>query len=174
MVASWSRDFAFEQLRQHQALISAAADQNEATTRVRAIDTMLFSVLGWGRSIVEAEKYCRAVGYADYIFRQDKSICLVLEAKRDEASFVLPARAYGANPVGFALLSSECPAAQDALTQASGYSAALGARYSCISNGHHGFSLFRLYLTSRSTNVLSTFSSRLTQSLGVLTSSGTA
>jgi len=136
MSTNWAVDFAFEQLNRNADIIRGAEDANEATTRLRAIDTVLFDVLGWDKLLVETEKYCRAEGYADYAFSQGKSICLILEAKKSAESFVLPNRAYDSTPVGMGLLARECPAAMDALTQATGYAARLGARYVVVSNGH--------------------------------------
>ncbi|MBC8874587.1 MAG: hypothetical protein H8E44_34550 [Planctomycetes bacterium] len=136
MKMQWHQDVAFDRLREHEQLIRGAVGTNEDTTRLRAIDTTLFDVLGWDKLIVETEKYCRAVGYADYAFSQDESMCLILEAKRQDTTFVLPEKKLGDGVVGFGLLASECPAAGDALRQATGYAASEGARYVAISNGH--------------------------------------
>lgn len=108
---------------------------NEATTRLRAIDEMLFYVLAWDKRSVEVEKYCRAEGYADYTFLIKNTPALVLEAKRHGIEFVLPNRVFETRPYVFGILSTECPAAAKALQQAIGYAATLGARYVAISNG---------------------------------------
>ncbi len=110
--------------------------ENESTTRLRAIDTILFDILSWDKSSVETEKYCRAEGYADYIFILDENPCMVLEAKRSGIEFVLSARKFEDRPYAFGLLAKECPQATKALNQAIGYAATLGARYVAISNGH--------------------------------------
>ncbi len=102
---------------------------------MRAINTILFDVLGWDRLSVDFEKYCREVGYADYAFFQDEHLCLILEAKKAGETFVLGDRSYPERPVGFALLAKECPAAGAAMIQAAGYAAAQGSRYIAISNG---------------------------------------
>lgn len=109
---------------------------NEATTRLRAIDSILFDVLAWDKRVVEAEKYCRAEGYADYAFLFKGTPVLVLEAKRSGIDFVLPNRAFENRPYVFGILATECQAATKALQQAIGYAATLGARYVAISNGH--------------------------------------
>lgn len=75
------QDVAFDKLKRQEQLIRGAIGSNEATTRMRAIDTVLFDVLGWDRLRVETEKYCRGEGYADYAFFQNRAVCLVLEAK---------------------------------------------------------------------------------------------
>ena len=52
-------------------LAQLSPDANEATTRLRSIDTLLFEVLDWEKEEVEAEKYCRVEGYADYVCTVD-------------------------------------------------------------------------------------------------------
>ena len=123
-------------LRKLPELNSLTNLENESTTRLRAIDTILFDILSWDKSSVETEKYCRAEGYADYVFILDENPCLVLEAKRSGIDFVLPARSFEDRPYAFGLLAKECPQAMNALNQAIGYAATLGARYVAISNGH--------------------------------------
>lgn len=136
MMATWSLDFGFEQLKKHQDLIASSINCNEATTRLRAIDTILFDVLGWDKACVDAEKYVKDVGVADYAFLQNKSLCLILEAKKEGKTFILPERSYGDRPVGFALIAHECPEAEKAMVQASGYAASEGARFVAITNGY--------------------------------------
>ena len=110
--------------------------ENESTTRLRAIDTILFDVLAWDKMVVETEKYCRAEGYADYVFFINHFATLVVEAKRSAVDFVLPDRSFENRPYVFGILATECPSATKALQQAIGYAATLGARYVAISNGH--------------------------------------
>lgn len=136
MQFKWQQDLAFDKLKANARIIVGAVGSNEDTTRMRAIDTILFDVLGWDKLIVKTEKYVRAVGFADYACFQKDAICLILEAKRSGTTFVLPDRLFGNRPVGFALLENDCPAAGDALRQATGYAASEGARYVAISNGH--------------------------------------
>jgi len=64
----WTSDYAFEQLAKHTDVIEGAAGKNEATTRMRAIDTIIFDVLGWDKLKVETEKHARATGFVDYCF----------------------------------------------------------------------------------------------------------
>src|SRR5262249_50091321 len=75
--------------------------ENESTTRLRAIDTILFDVLGWDKMVVETEKYCRAEGYADYVFWIHNSPILVVEAKKTGIDFVLPSRTFENRPYIF-------------------------------------------------------------------------
>lgn len=112
------------------------ADQNEAATRLRVIDTILFEILLWEKQNVDVEKYCRASGYADYVFFISGKPLLVLEAKKSGIDFLLEGKIYENRPYQFGLLAKECPAASNALQQAIGYAATLGARYVAISNGH--------------------------------------
>jgi hypothetical protein len=135
-MAPSTREFAFEQLTKHEDLIRAAVGSNEATTRLRAIDTILFDVLAWEKTDVECERYVRANGFADYAFLDGKSIPLILEAKKSGATFLLPDREYPDTPVGFPLIAQECKEADAALRQALGYAAQLAARYIAITNGH--------------------------------------
>jgi len=136
MSHEWTIDYAFEKLKQNEKVIRGAELTNEATTRLRAIDTILFDVLGWDKLNVETEKYCRCEGYSDYCLLQGGSIRLILEAKRSGKTFLLPARSYQSRAVGFGLLAKECTDALDAMTQAAGYAASEGSRYVAISNGH--------------------------------------
>lgn len=132
----WPAEYAYEQLTKHEELIRSAIGSNEDTTRLRAIDTMMFDVLGWDKVQVETEKYCRAEGFADYVFAVGGDAALILEAKKSGVTFLLPDRAYPSSPVGLPLLAKECPNAEVALRQALGYAAGEGARYIAISNGH--------------------------------------
>jgi hypothetical protein len=116
-------------------VVKSALGANEATTRLRAIDTVLFDVLKWDKTKVETEKYCREVGYSDYAFRQGESLCLILEAKKEGQTFVIPDKQLGDRAIGFGFLEAECPAAGKGLRQACGYAASEGARYVAISNG---------------------------------------
>jgi len=110
--------------------------ENESTTRMRAIDTVLFDVLAWDKTLVETEKYCRVEGYADYVFNLNNQPCFVLEAKRSGIEFLLPDRNFEDRPYHFGIFAKECPQAAKALRQAIGYAATIGARYVAVSNGH--------------------------------------
>ena len=131
----WPIDYAYEQLQKYRDVILAAEGVNEATTRLRAIDTLLFDVLGWDKRKVDTETYCREVGYADYVFSDAGGVVMVLEAKKDDITFLLKQSKIDDRAMGFAFLAKECPEADKALRQALGYAAALGAKYVAISNG---------------------------------------
>ncbi|WP_337174720.1 hypothetical protein [Paludisphaera sp.] len=92
MYGRWEIDKGFDNLLANEAIIRGAEEANEDTTRMRAIDTLLFDVLGWDKNKVETEKYCRLQGYADYVFKRDSMTPLVLEAKKNGETFLLPDR----------------------------------------------------------------------------------
>ena len=132
----WNVDHAFDQFKHHRTAIETASGSNEATTRLRAIDTLVFEVLGWDRQDVDAETYVRDEGYADYALCNGEEITCVIEAKRDGQAFVLSGVDYSEKAVSFGLLAKESSAARKAMIQAAGYAASLGARYVAITNGH--------------------------------------
>ncbi|MEX2317768.1 MAG: hypothetical protein WD669_11490 [Pirellulales bacterium] len=129
-------ELAYEQFLAAETTLRAAVGTNEATTRLRAIDTLLFEVLGWDKVQVETEQYCRLAGYADYTFFGSAGCALVLEAKKSGSYFLLKRIDYPTEAVGLALLAKESPEAEAALRQAIGYAVTLGARYTAITNGH--------------------------------------
>ncbi len=61
-------DLAFLALQKNQELLSSLTNENEDTTRLKAIDTIFFDILNWNKENVVTEKYCREEGYADYVF----------------------------------------------------------------------------------------------------------
>lgn len=135
-MTDWTVDFAFEQWQKHSDVVKAAQHTNEATTRLRAIDTILFEILGWDKTHCETERYCREEGFSDYAMMDHGTAVLIVEAKKSGATFAIPEAKYSALPVGLTLLAKECPEAEKALRQALGYAASEGARYIAITNGH--------------------------------------
>ena len=128
--ALWGAEAAHaELLTRIEELSRLAATSNEAETRLKAINLMLFDILDWELSDVEVEKYCRAVGFSDYVFEPDKKIALIIEAKKVAVGFTIPDARYKTDPVCFALIEQDCPEAGAALRQGLGYAASLGARY---------------------------------------------
>ncbi len=117
-------------------LLRTIPDANEATTRLRAIDTLLFEILGWDRAQAETEKYVRANGYADYLLGVEPSFSMLLEAKREGVNFLLSEDVPPDRPIPFDLLARESRDAADALRQATAYAVNIGVPYSAISNGH--------------------------------------
>ena len=130
------KDVAYDQFtNQLDNLKELTKEDNEAKTRLLAIDTIIFTVLSWNKLDVDVEKYCRN-GFADYVFSSNEVNLLVLEAKKSKADFLLQGENYTDRPYLFGLLAKECPAAVAALSQAISYAATLGTRYVAISNGH--------------------------------------
>lgn len=130
-------DISFRELQSKISDLKALTKlENESTTRLRAIDTILFDVLAWDKKAVDSEKYCRAEGYADYVLSINNIAALVIEAKRSSIDFVLSDQSFENRPYVFGVLAAECPSATKALQQAIGYAATLGSRYVAICNGH--------------------------------------
>jgi hypothetical protein len=91
----WSADLAYTELLKRREIVDIKGqDINEATTRLRVIDTIIFDFLSWDKAEVDAEKYCRTEGYAEYVFFHERKPCLVLEAKREGVHFLLPSVSY--------------------------------------------------------------------------------
>lgn len=107
---------------------------NEAETRLKCIDVLLITVLGWDRSSIEVEKYCRP-GYADYVTLLSGKPRLVVEAKRENLQFFLESMVYDKGLVPSGLILNESKEAHVAVSQAIGYAASLGASLSVASNG---------------------------------------
>jgi len=135
MALAWLAENARDSLQQNIDTIKLSAAKKEADTRVRAIDTMLYDVLKWDHADVSHEEYVYKEGYADYVFLVDGTKKLVLEAKRDEDSFVVNGGPYEDVAVPFRLLAEESKSALAALKQVQGYAVQLGAQYMAISNG---------------------------------------
>ena len=130
-------DIAFQKFQKYiDHLNSLTGIENESTTRLRAIDTIIFDILDWDKSYVETEKYCRTEGYADYVLFMNQNPFLVIEAKRSGIDFLINDRIFEKRPYLFGILSRECPPAAKAIQQAIGYAATLGAKYVSVTNGH--------------------------------------
>jgi hypothetical protein len=115
-----------------EAMTEARNDRNEATTRLQLIDRLLFECLGWSRDDLGAEDY-GAGEYADYVMPARRRR-LVLEAKREGATFELP-EGLGERAAIEALLGLG-GTVEAAIQQAKGYAQKRGAPYAAICNGH--------------------------------------
>ena len=73
----WLAEDAYAALKQNLQLLESTAGANEDTTRLRAIDTMLFDVLRWDKTRTETERYTREAGFADYVFGDEPSYLLI-------------------------------------------------------------------------------------------------
>lgn len=136
----WTADEAFAEFKRLKATIRETVSSeknslNEANTRLRQIDPVLFECLGWSRSQVEAERHARASGFADYVLTPRSSPAMVIEAKREGKYFEVEEREYPATSVPFSLLEQRSKTAASALRQAQSYANELGCRYTAITNG---------------------------------------
>ena len=107
--------------------------RNEATTRLQLIDELLFSCLGWDKSQCVAED--RLDGkYTDYSLGTPQ-VTLVIEAKREEVSFTLPA---GYNNLTYRIqrFRKEAPDVLKAIEQAMAYCHSRGVPYGAVCSGH--------------------------------------
>jgi len=137
MTSEFPIDVAYKKFTENiDQLKNQITNQNESLTRLRFIDTILFDILQWDKNSVETEKYCRANGFADYVFYVANRPILVLEAKKTDINFVLPDKTFKDRPYQFGFLAKECKKASEALEQACGYAATLGSIYIAITNGH--------------------------------------
>jgi len=102
-LAEWREDLAFSEFQSQKSVIQAiTSSTSEADTRLRAINTLLFEVLKWEKTDVETERYCRAAGFADYLFSSNGSRGLILEAKKAGIFFVLPSHEFSSVRIWFA------------------------------------------------------------------------
>lgn len=112
---------------------ATVGDMNEATTRLRIIDKLLFECLGWHTSDVVAEQpYNRE--YADYALGQPVTEA-ILEAKREGIYFTLPAGVEGRRIADIETLITD-PSTEAAVTQVMGYCQTRGVPIAIICNGH--------------------------------------
>ena len=70
------------------------SDANEAETRLKIIDLIIFKILGWGFDDVKVEERVSEDGrttFADYVIKTANT-GIIIEAKKTGASFDLPKR----------------------------------------------------------------------------------
>lgn len=109
------------------------SDKNEAETRLKVIDTVLFNVLGWLKEDVAVEERVSEDGttkFADYIIRT-ASTAILIEAKRAGAAFTLPHRRTRLK-LGGALSGGEVG---EAIRQARDYCRAKSIPFAAVTNG---------------------------------------
>lgn len=118
-------------VRLAQATDEQRATLNEAETRLRLIDTLLFDCLGWTRDDTSVEAHHNG-HYADYVL-DDLRPTLVVEAKRAGESFDLPA---GMPRVAkLETLFAAAKTLKPAVEQALGYALERGMPFAAVSNG---------------------------------------
>ncbi len=109
------------------------ADKNEAETRLKVIDEVLFEVLGWQKEDVSVEERVSEDGntrFADYIIRT-ASTAILIEAKRAGAAFALPTERTRLK-LGGVLAGGELG---DAIRQARDYCRAKSIPFAGVTNG---------------------------------------
>lgn len=109
----WTEHEAFAEYRSRlENLKQHSTNANEANVRLKVIDEIVFDILDWNKSEVDAEKYVRDTGFADYIFVTGKHVAMVLEAKKSDISFTIPEGLFKPEPITFALLEKNVLARQ--------------------------------------------------------------
>ena len=109
------------------------SNANEAETRLKVIDEVIFSVLGWQKEDVNVEERVSEDGhtkFADYIIRT-ASTAILIEAKRAAATFTLPHR-HVRMRLGGALSGG---AVGEAIRQARDYCRSKSIPFAVVTNG---------------------------------------
>jgi hypothetical protein len=107
---------------------------SEADTRVKLIDRILKEVCLWPEGEVSREDHVES-GYTDYQLRVRRSPLVVVEAKREGLSFVLPVRITRRAPkLGGALMTD--PTVKDAIQQVRQYCDDQGIKFAVATNGY--------------------------------------
>jgi len=121
--------------------------RNEATTRLQLIDRVLFECLGWDRQdCVAEERFGRT--YTDYsLFSPIRA--LIVEAKREDNSFTLPAGHQDQPKVDIRFFQRHNRPAFDAVEQCTAYCQQRGTTIGAVSNGKQWIA----FIASRSDGV---------------------
>lgn len=120
------------------------AAMNEAETRFHIIDLMLREVLQWPRDWIRVEQRAEP-GYTDYELGENGTV-LIVEAKREGSTFVLPSKlGYGVHRISPLARDSSNTALKSAMTQVMMYCSTRGVAPALVTNGHQWVS----FLASR-------------------------
>lgn len=122
------------------ALLSqvSARDSNEAETRQKIIDFILYNFLGWPKNRVAVEEFIRP-GFADYVLKKPTGDDLLfVEVKKDGVFFELPLPHKADETSSFISISKLLSDAniKTAMTQVRAYCFDTGCEYACVTNGH--------------------------------------
>ncbi len=133
-------------MKQHEKaieLIKSLEDKktlNEATTRSRIIDTVLYDILSIPKNAITAEKHINKTGYADYILsNENNEIILIIEAKKEGISFNLPKTIIQKNKNSSLIKMKTLLTDKnisDAIMQVRQYCLMKSTQYGAITNGH--------------------------------------
>lgn len=133
MSANKQHIIAAELLTRHSNLNLEKA--NEANTRIKLIDRILYEVLGWTHDDVSNEETVNEddnTTYADYIIKTANS-AIVVEAKKIGDSFKFPATSKRRIKLDRRFVDG---ATGEAITQAREYSRKKGIPFAVVTNGH--------------------------------------
>lgn len=108
-------------------------DLNEATTRLRYIDRLVFECLGWERFDVSSEE-SQNDNVADYVMRNPMRT-LIIEAKREGHYFALPTEA-GVRKYTIDTLQRNSRDAYEAVEQCLRYCLEMGVPFGAVCNGY--------------------------------------
>ena len=113
---------------------------NEATTRSRIIDTVLYDILSIPKNAIIAEEHINEVGYTDYtLLDQNNNRVLIIEAKKEGMPFTLPSNMNKKNK-NSALIKVKTlltdPNIKDTITQVRQYCLINGVEHGAITNGN--------------------------------------
>jgi len=113
---------------------------NEATTRSRIIDSVLYEILSIPKNAITAEEHIRNTGYLDYILvdENNKDI-LIIEAKKEGISFTLP-NSFNKRNKNSSLIKMKTlltdKSIRDTIGQVRQYCFEKGVEHGAITNGH--------------------------------------
>jgi len=108
--------------------------RNEAETRFHFIDMLLFDCLGWDKADCTVEDRVGAT-IADYTLSAPRR-ALIVEAKRGEVAFRLPASNESNRIWKIATFKKLAPDVYAAIEQAIGYTIQRGTPFGAVTNGH--------------------------------------
>ena len=113
---------------------------NEATTRSRIIDTVLYDILSIPKNAIIAEEHINKVGYTDYsLSDQNNNRVLIIEAKKEDLAFSLPTNINISNK-NSALIKMKTLLTdsniKDTITQVRQYCLINGVEHGAITNGN--------------------------------------
>ncbi|MGY3496622.1 hypothetical protein [Bradyrhizobium sp. USDA 4502] len=113
-------------------------EKNEAETRFKIIDFVLFTLLAWPKNRVALEEYVHP-GFADYILKKaNGEDLLFVEAKKEGVYFDLPIPNKASETSTFISLGKLLSDSniRTAISQVRTYCFDTGCEYACVTNGH--------------------------------------
>lgn len=111
---------------------------NEATTRLRIIDTILSDILSIPKNAIVCEEHVSAIGYIDYAIKNSiNETVLIIEAKKEDIGFELPNKNFDNKNHTYIKIKTliSNPEIKSAMEQARNYCFNKGVSYAAITNG---------------------------------------